>query len=313
MLALLASELPPNGREWAFEYKWDGVRAVYYQRPGRTRILARSENDITASYPELSALSAILKNRSMVLDGEIIALDDHHRPSFSRLQRRMHVQHPTKSLLADTPVFYVIFDVLFLDGKELIGQPYSIRRKRLEELDLSTPFSGIGPAHINRGKAMLKTAADRGLEGMVAKKMDSIYIPGFRSPNWLKFKVIQRQELVIGGWTPQEGAPGRVSSLLLGYYEGGNLNFAGRIGTGFTDEEHRRLAKKFKELETRNSPFHGPVSRVRGTTFLKPKLVAEVEYRRWPAGGLIQQGAYKGLRDDKDARHVVKEHPIDAV
>ena len=309
MLAVSGSALPANGKEWGFEYKWDGVRALFYHNPGAIRILARSGNVITESYPELEALGRLLKKHRVVLDGEVVALDERHRPSFAKLQRRMHVRHPSATLMADTPVFFVVFDVLYLDGKTLVDEAYSDRRKRLEGLELAGDFSGIGPSQVDRGKVMMKTAAERGLEGVVAKKLDSKYLPGVRSPNWLKLKVIQRQEFVVGGWTPQDGSPGRVGSLLLGYYDQGQLRFAGRIGTGFSDEEHRRLAKIFKRFESKSNAFDDPVSRMKGTIFLQPELVAEVEYRRWPDGGMVQHGVYKGLRDDKDALKVVKEHP----
>jgi bifunctional non-homologous end joining protein LigD len=313
MLALSASAIPANGKDWAFEYKWDGVRAVFYHKPGAIRVLARSGNVITDSYPELAVLGPLLRKHQVVLDGEIVSLDERHRPSFAKLQRRMHVRNPSETLMAETPVFFVVFDVLYLDGETLVDETYAVRRKRLESLELATPYSGIGPSHVDRGKVMLKTAAERGLEGVVAKKLDSKYLAGLRSPNWLKLKVIQRQEFVIGGWTPQDGSPGRVGSLLLGYYEEGQLRFAGRIGSGFSEEEHRRLSKIFKGLESKSSPFDEAVNRLRGTSFLKPELVAEVEYRRWPAGGMVQHGVYKGLRDDKDARKVVKEHAQQAI
>ena len=262
-------------------------------------------------------LAEALGSRTAVLDGEIVALDEADRPSFPLLQNRMHVNDPAaiRRLVDEVPVRYLVFDLLHLDGRSTIERSYLHRRDLLEQLTLVGPSWQVPPAHVGEGAAMLKAAREQGLEGIVAKRIDSTYQPGRRSPDWLKIKVIQRQEFVIGGWVPEGGNNlARVGSLLLGYYEPGRtagratkvLRFAGGVGTGFNEAWHRTLSGTLKPLTRADSPFADPVPR-RDAIFVEPILVAEIEYRRWPAGGMVHQGAFKGLRTDKDARKVVRE------
>jgi bifunctional non-homologous end joining protein LigD len=317
MLAILAANLPHDGKNWAFEYKWDGVRAIAYKDRATWRIESRNLLDITKRYPELLALRGALGNRTAVLDGEIIALDDSHRPSFPLLQRRMHVNDASQiaRLVKTVPIAFVLFDVLYLDGKSLVDEPYTTRRQILEDLSLTAEHVQLTPSHANRGEQLLNSARKNGLEGIVAKRLDSIYEVGRRSPNWLKIKIIQRQEFVIAGWTGEStGLANRIGTMLLGYHDSdGRLHYAGHVGTGLSSKDHTPLVAKFKKLARPTNPFVEklPAARKGGNKilFLQPKLVAEVEFRRWPEGGLVQQASFKGLRADKSAKQVVKEVP----
>ena len=310
MLATSTDHLPQPAGDYTFEFKWDGVRALAYIEPGRFQLQSRNQLDITHRYPELHALPDAVGKHRVVLDGEIVSMDDVGRPSFAKLQHRMHLQHPAEitRLAAKEPVFFVVFDLLYLDGKSLLEQPYKRRRQLLEELTLLGPFWQVTPAHVGEGESMLDTARRNSLEGIVAKRLDSPYTPGRRSPAWLKLKVIQRQEFVIGGWVPERsGIDGRIGALLVGVYDAARkLHFVGKVGTGLDGDDHRTLFPLLKQNATATSPFAEKVPRP--VQFVQPTLVAEVEYRRWPEeGGMIQHAAYKGLRTDKRAATVVKE------
>jgi bifunctional non-homologous end joining protein LigD len=309
MLAL-ASDLPASGKEWAYEFKWDGMRAICRCADATVRLSSRAGNDVTNQYPELQALGKALRRQRVVLDGEIIALDEYDRPSFPNLQHRMHVVKPTDALVAARPVVYVVFDLLYLNEESLLDEPFSKRRERLGKLKIDGPHWRLSPSYDDAGEPMLQTARETGLEGVVAKRLDSIYEPGRRQGSWLKIKVVLGQELVIGGWIPQEGSGGkRVGSLLMGYYDADHkLQFAGAIGTGFDAEAHAMLSAKLSRLQRAGNPFAEKLPK-KEAIFVRPTLVAEIEYRRWPAGGSIHQGAYKGLRTDKQADTVVKERP----
>jgi bifunctional non-homologous end joining protein LigD len=239
-----------------------------------------------------------------VLDGEIVAFDEHGRPSFERLQRRMHVRGPSaiRRLQSSMPVMYAIFDLLYLDGRSLIEMPYRERRERLEALGLSGPAWRVPAAHPGEGKLLLEATAKQGLEGIVAKRLDCRYEPGRRSGNWLKIKHIMRQELVIGGWIPGEGRrTKRIGALLMGYYEGSAFVYAGRVGTGFTEATLNDLAARLAPLRRDSSPFDRGPRLPREAEFVEPKLVAEVEFREWTEDGVMRAPSFKGLRDDKPA------------
>jgi bifunctional non-homologous end joining protein LigD len=271
---------------------------------------------MTHRYPELHVLGDALGSRPAILDGEIVALDENDRPSFPLLQRRMHVNGATdvQRAVRDVPIRYLVFDLLYLDGRSVTDRSYVHRRDLLEQLTLVGPTWHVPPAHVGgaEGEAMLAAAREEGLEGVVAKRLDSVYQVGRRSPDWLKIKVVARQEFVIGGWVPQSGTDlGRIGSLLIGYYEpsaGGKkvLRFAGGVGTGFDQRWHRALTSLLKPLIRDKSPFadHVPKS---AALFVEPLVVAEIEYRRWPAGGMVHQAAFKGVRTDKNPRQIVRE------
>ena len=303
--------LPRKDDGWAYEIKWDGVRAIAYSTPGELRLESRNLKEITASYPELGRLNRALSSHAAILDGEIVAFDEDGRPSFAALQRRMHVGSPTqvKRLAKDSPVTYMIFDLLWLDGHSLIELPYEQRHELLDALALSGE-SWQTPGHLEgRGRDVLKATAEQQLEGLVAKRLDAPYEPGARSSSWTKIKNVGRQELVIGGWLPGEGRrERRIGALLVGVYDrDGAFRYAGRVGTGFGDAELDRLAKLLAPLKREDSPFTAGESAPRGAVFAEPELVAEIEFTEWTAAGVLRHPSYKGLREDKDAREAVRE------
>ena len=308
MMARLG-ELPAKDDGWAYEIKWDGVRAIAYSEPGRFRLDSRNLNDITAQYPELRRLNRELSSHTAVLDGEIVAFDPDGRPSFERLQQRMHLtgEAQIRSRAQGYPVVYVIFDLLYLDGHDLMGLPYSDRRARLEELGLEGPAWQTPSHSIGGGKRLLAATAKGGLEGVMAKRLDCPYEPGKRGSHWIKVKTKQRQELVIGGWLPGEGRrSGEIGALLTGYYDGGEFRFAGKVGTGFGEKELAMLKRELAPLARDTSPFVGKQPQ-KGARFAEAKLVAEIEFTEWTKEGLLRHPSYKGLRDDKPAEQVVRE------
>jgi bifunctional non-homologous end joining protein LigD len=313
MLATLVHDVP-SGDGWAYEMKWDGVRAFVLvdgaSAEGRVRVTNRKGGDITAGYPEFAVLSEELGATEVLLDGEIVALDENSRPSFQLLQRRMHVRDPMalQHLASEVPVAFIVFDLLWRDGELLTGLPYSERRRALEALGAGGTRWQIPPASTERGDAALDTSRELGLEGIVAKRLDSRYESGRRSSSWQKIKHELRQEFVIGGWSPGEGwRSGRIGALLLGYYDrDGTLRYAGKVGTGFSEKELERLEGLLGPLEQDESPFVA-AGVPRTARFVEPRLVAEVRFTEWTAGGRVRQPAYLGLRDDKIARDVVRE------
>ena len=306
MLARLG-RLPADEREWSFEVKWDGVRAIAYAQPGRLRLESRNLNDVTDAYPEVRGLLLSLGMRDAVLDGEIVAFDEAGKPSFERLQRRMHVTSPSsvRRLTASTPVVYAIFDVLYLDGHSLMALPYTERRERLEALELSGPAWRVPAAHPGEGTRLLRATEAQGLEGVVAKRLDSRYEPGRRGGAWIKVKNVLKQELVIGGWLPGEGRRSeRIGALLMGYYENGRFRYAGRVGTGFTERTLDDLARRLKPLRRESSPFDAAPKLPRNAVFVDPRLVAEIEFREWTTERVMRAPSFKGLREDKAAGDV---------
>jgi bifunctional non-homologous end joining protein LigD len=309
MLARTA-ELPADDDRWAFEIKWDGVRAIAYSTPGELRLESRNLNDITDSYPELARVGRGLGSHHAVLDGEIVAFVD-GRPSFGALQQRMHVasRDTARRLAKATPVTYVIFDLLWLDGHSLMDLPYAERRERLDDLELSGE-SWQTPEHVvGHGADLLKASVEQRLEGIVAKRLDSTYQPGRRPGSWVKIKTMGRQEFVVGGWLPGMGRRREtIGALLVGVYESdGTLHYAGRVGTGFSDKELDRLSGLLAPLARESSPFDSGERPPREAVFCEPRLVAEVEFAEWTSAGSIRHPSYKGLREDKDPEQVVRE------
>jgi len=305
------SELPPDEDAWGFEIKWDGVRAIAYCSPGEVRLESRNLKEITDSYPEIGRIDRALGSHRAVLDGEIVAFDGEGRPSFGRLQQRMHVasREQARRLSKQTPVSYMVFDLLWLDGHSLMGMPYVERRARLAELGLSGE-SWQTPEHVvGHGSELLEASKEQHLEGVVAKRLSSAYEPGRRGGSWLKIKTFGRQEFVVGGWLPGKGRrSSTIGALLLGVYEpGGELRYVGRVGTGFTQKELKRLEGLLGPLRREGSPFGAGERPPRESVFAEPNLVAEVDFAEWTSVGNIRHPSYKGLREDKPAALVVRE------
>ena len=302
--------LPTDEERWGFEVKWDGVRAMAYVDDGRAAFESRNLLDLTPRYPELAGLAAALAGRRAVLDGEIVAFDDKGRPSFQQLQSRLNVGSPVaiRELAQRVPVCYVVFDVVWLDGDDLTKLTYEERRRRLEELALNGPAWQTPAYHPGDGEALLEATRERGLEGVMAKRLDSTYTPGRRSAAWVKVKNVRGQELVVGGWCPGEGRrENRIGSLMLGHYDGDRLRYAGNVGTGFTEKELDRLATVLEPLRRSTSPFDPPPGIRKRCVFVEPEVVVEVAFNEWTRDGTLRQPSYKGQRIDKNPREVVRE------
>ncbi len=332
MLASPASA-PPDGDEWAHELKWDGVRAIATLASGATRIAARRGTDATHRYPELAEIAAQLGGLDAILDGEVVALDDEGRARFQLLQTRMGLSDEgrIRQRAELTPVTYVAFDLPWLDGSSLLAEPYERRRELLLELGLDRHPNVTVPAHhVGDGAALMRVVRERNLEGVVAKRLGSPYRPGARSRDWLKVRHRRGQELVVGGWMPGEGSRGgRVGSLLVGHWDATpaeaealgrpqRLVYAGGVGTGFTQAMLDRLTELLGPLGREQPPFElGEDPRAKyaqrardrgaGPVWVEPELVCEVEFTEWTREGTLRQPAFKGLRDDKDPREVVRE------
>ena len=314
MKATLA-KLPADDEKWSYEIKWDGVRAVAYCEPGHVELESRSLRDITKGYPEVRKIAEALGGRSAVLDGELVTFDEQGRPSFQRLQRRMHLasESEIRRRAAEIPVVYMIFDLLYLDGRSLASSPYEERRAELEALELNADAWQTPAYHRGDGKALLEASRKQGLEGIVAKRLGSSYTPGKRSRDWLKVKNVRSQEVVIGGWLPGKGRrEGELGALLVGHYERDGkkrrLRYAGKVGTGFADADLKLLGERLEPLAQTDSPFEGRQPE-KAALFVEPELVAEVEFSEWTNAGTLRHPSYKGLRDDKPATDVIREEP----
>jgi len=305
---------PPRGPGWAFEVKWDGVRAIAYVSGGRVRLESRNLLDITRQYPEIGELGEAAGSREMVLDGEIVAFDDAGRPNFERLQQRMGLtsESVVKRRMKAAPVVYLIFDILYLNGHSTMTLPYRQRRQLLTDLGFGGPAWRVPGYHEGDGKALLEATKAQGIEGLVAKELESRYEPGRRTRTWVKVKNTLRQEFVIGGYTPGEGTRATtIGALLIGYYDGGTLHYAGKVGTGLTEEFMRKLLPVLQENAREQSPFVDGKP-PKGSRFIEPVLVGEVAFTEWTTGGMIRHPSFKGLRADKDPKSIGREVPAEA-
>jgi len=306
---------PPPGRlaEWAVEMKWDGVRALAFIENGRLRLVSRTGKDISATYPDLAPLGGAVAASQALLDGEVVAFTD-GRPDFEALQPRMHVSSADAAfrLSSMIPVTYLAFDALQLDGVALTARPYFERRKTLDAIISNGPRWLAPPNFPGPDLDAVRAASvANGLEGVVVKRLDSVYEPGARPGSWLKVKNQLTQEVVVAGWKPGQGnRTGLVGSLLVGVHSGtGALVYAGHVGTGFSDPVLRMLTRRLDALRRPDSPFDGPVPAeyARPAVWVEPRLVIDVTFDRWTRAGRMRAPAYRGLRDDKDPADVVRE------
>ncbi len=312
MLASAASGLPPSDGTWAYEMKWDGLRALAYTEGDRLRLWSRTGREITGAYPELQDMAAAVTADRAVLDGEIVAFGGAEWPSFEAMQLRMNLS-PAQSrlLVAEVPVTYLAFDLLSMDGRSLLDEPYSERRARLDALGLNGPHWQTPPSFADpAGPDVLAVSKQHGLEGVVAKRLASRYEPGRRSQSWRKIKNQRRQEAVVGGWKPGEGGrTGQIGSLLMGVQGPAGLEYAGHVGTGFTQQTLALLAQRLAPLRRDTSPFATlvPPEHARAAVWTEPLVVVEVAFTQWTSEGRMRAASYKGLRDDKDPADVVRE------
>jgi bifunctional non-homologous end joining protein LigD len=307
MLAALRPELPADDGNWAFELKWDGVRAVAYAGGGDLALISRNDKDMARSYPELGALTGMIRE-PVVLDGEIVALRN-GRPDFGLLQSRMHVQRPTDRLVRMTPVAYYVFDLLHRGDRSFLGEPYTTRRAALEELGLDESPVFTPPWWRGGGEAVLAASIEQGLEGVVAKPLTSRYVPGQRGI-WIKIKNVRHQEVVVAGWTPGEGRRSDlIGSLVLGLYDDHGLRYIGNVGTGFSERTLRELADRLAPLERADNPFDTTVPPLVSRTahWTEPELVGEVAFTEWTSDDHLRHPSWRGLRPDKRPEQVHRE------
>jgi bifunctional non-homologous end joining protein LigD len=305
--------LPRRSDGWAYEFKWDGVRAIVYVDGGRVRALSRNGKDLLTSFPELRQLGSFLGSTSAVLDGEIVALDETGRPDFGKLQRRLHVASSSTAAkrAKESPVSYLVFDVLYLVGRSTVELSYDERRHLLEALQLAGDTFATPPSFSDvPGRDLLAVSLERGLEGVVAKRRDSPYTPGQRTSQWIKVKNVRTQEAVIGGWTEGRGElAGTLGAVLLGIHDGDGLTYVGKVGTGFSDQARAELLTDLQGLAQDDSPFTSVLSRSETALahFVRPVLVGEVQYTEWTHDGHLRHPSWRGLRADKEPREVVRE------
>jgi bifunctional non-homologous end joining protein LigD len=304
-----AGELPTDDDNWAFEFKWDGIRAVSYVENGEIRFVSRNDNDLTGGFGELQAPAGFLGFGPAVLDGEIVAFDDTVVPSFQLLQPRIH--GPAASAVQRRAAAYLVFDVVFLHGTLLLDEPYSQRRLLLEQIGVEDIEGwAVAPSFPGPGVDVFGASIDQGLEGLVAKRLDSRYTPGRRSPAWIKVKHVKTQEVVLGGWTRGGGnRSGTIGALLLGIPGHDGLEYVGKVGSGFDFKELAMLGRRFAGLVADRSPFSTLLStaEARSATWVRPELVAEVTFTGWTNGGRLRHPVWRGLRLDKSPADVTLE------
>jgi bifunctional non-homologous end joining protein LigD len=298
MKAVLTDE-PFSDPDWIFERKLDGIRCLAHREGAEVRLLSRTDRSMNAEYPKVVEALEAEPSRDFVIDGELVAFDQRGITSFSRLQRRGRER---------VAIFFYVFDILRLDGEDLRPLPLRERKARLRSaLDFGGPVR-LTPHRNEHGEKLFREACARGLEGLVAKRVDSPYRSS-RSRDWLKLKCHAEQELVIGGFTAPQGSRTDFGALLVGHFEDDRLRYAGKVGTGFGHETLRALGARLRELERDESPFVDVHPIPRGTHWVEPELVAQIAFTEWTRDGRLRHPRYLGLRDDKPARDVVRERP----
>lgn len=309
MLAV-TGDLPPDDPRWAFEPKWDGVRVVACVGDGDVRLWSRLGNQVTVSYPELGVLPRLLSVPA-VLDGEVVAFDERGRPDFGLLQHRMHLTRPADVVRARqvASVTYVVFDLVHLDGHDTTGLPYRDRRELLADLDLERAGGVyVSPFSEGHGAAMVDTTVRLGLEGVVAKRMDSPYVPGRRVDTWRKMKHQHVRDVLVAGWLPGEGRrEGTVGAIVMALPDAaGVLRHVGQVGTGFSDQVLDDLHALLAAEETPTSPLAGQLEPAaeRVVHWVEPRRVAEVRYTNWTRDGRLRAAVWRGLRPDVDPAEV---------
>lgn len=301
-----AGELPHDEAAWAFEFKWDGVRAIADVDNGAATFWSRSENNMTVAYPELAGLGRDLGGGRTVLDGEIVALDEQRRPDFGLLASRIHIADPARAaeLAGHVPVTYFVFDVVMIGGTNAAGLEWSQRRRLLESLELDGAAWKVPPVFVGEGQATLDAARSLELEGVVAKRLDSLYREATRSSAWRKIKLIKRDEFVVGGWTEGSGnRAGSFGALLLGVHDGDEFRYVGSVGTGFSDQMMSEIGRLLEADARDDDPFDvGPDRPV--AHFVNPTVVAEITYGEWTRDLVLRHPSFMSLRLDRLAPEV---------
>ncbi|HEY3844433.1 MAG TPA: non-homologous end-joining DNA ligase [Acidimicrobiales bacterium] len=308
-----AGALPRDDSGWAYEIKWDGVRAITFVDGGRIRMQSRNDQELAPAFPEFREIGEVVGARPCVLDGEIIVMGEDGVPDFGRLAHRLHLTKAAsiKTQAAQSPASYVIFDLLHLDGHSLVDRTYDERREQLEQLTLSgTSFTTAESFRGVKGADILEATKAAGLEGVIAKARRSTYQPGRRSDQWIKIKNVRTQEVVIGGWTPGAGnRAGSIGALLLGVPGDKGLRYVGKVGTGFSEADRAELLDLLERARTTQSPFVPPsdVEERAIHYFVRPQHVGEVRFTEWTSAGRLRHPTWRGLRVDKAPEEVTIE------
>ena len=306
---------PFDGPEWLFEIKWDGYRAIAFITDGKVRLVSRNQNDLTQRYPELKHMAQLIKAKTAILDGEVVALDAEGKPSFSLMQQRTGFRPGGRRVAGnpDLPLLYYAFDLLYLDGYDWRRMPLEDRKNKLASLVISDDGVRYSDHYPEHGKALFEIAREKGLEGIVAKKRACFYEER-RSRDWLKIKIRHRLECVIGGYTEPEGSRTHFGSVVLGMYDKqGRLIHVGQAGSGFNQKSLGEISGVLKKIETKKNPFFGEVEALRKVSWVKPELVAEIEFAEWTEGTNLGSGpklrapVFLGLRDDKNPQECLLE------
>jgi DNA ligase D-like protein (predicted ligase) len=306
MLATLTETLPTEGK-WIYEPKLDGVRALIYVNGGTVRIYSRNRKPLNDAYPELvEALEPSVRGDA-VLDGEVVAFDPERGvTSFARLQQRMQLRDPVRARRSQVPIHLYLFDCLFYEGVDLTGLPLVDRKAVLRDVVWFDDPIRFTPHRTTGSAAMLREACAQGAEGILAKRADSRYV-STRSADWLKLKCVRQQEFVIVGYTAPQGSRERLGALLVGYYEGKSLRYAGKVGTGYDRRTLEYLYQRLVPLQRDTTPFSEGPSPAGDVQWVTPKLVAQVGFSEWTSAGLLRHPRFLGLREDKAAREVRRE------
>jgi len=306
MLATLTEELPARG-DWIYEPKLDGIRALVYADGGAVRMYSRNRNPLNDAYPELIEVLTGAVRGNAVLDGEVVAFDaERGITSFARLQQRMQLRDPVRAGRSQVEVHLYLFDCMYYEGIDLTGLPLLERKSVLKDIVWFEDAVRLTEFQPSGAEAMLREACDQGAEGIVAKRVNSNYITA-RSADWLKIKCLRRQELVIGGYTAPRGSRERLGALLVGYYDGEALRYAGKVGTGYDRRTLELLHQRLAPIHHATSPFSGGPRPAGDIQWVSPRLVAEIGFSEWTSAGLLRHPRFIGLREDKPARAVCRE------
>jgi bifunctional non-homologous end joining protein LigD len=291
--------------QWIFERKFDGIRLLAFRDGDTVRLRSRNQLPLENTYPEIVDALAAQDCRRFALDGEVVAFEG-RRTSFSRLQGRSGIHNAAAARASRIAIYYYVFDMPHLEGYDTTRLPLTWRKRLLRSaLTFHDPLR-LTAHRVGVGEKMYEEACRRGDEGVIAKRADAPYAAG-RSPNWLKFKCVRDQEFVVGGYTAPKGSRVALGALLVGYYDGTQLVYAGKVGTGFTDRVLRELREQLDALASDVTPFTGSQPKERDARWVKPELVAQIGFTEWTREGKLRHPRYQGLRNDKAAAEVVRE------
>lgn len=300
MLATLVDK-PFSDPDWIYETKWDGFRSVCFIEKGKARFVSRNQIEMTPQYPELANVPRQIAARDAILDGEIVALDEHGVPRFQLLQNRLRIRSGNYAPARSAQIVYFAFDLLFLDGHDLMSCPVVERKAQLEKILQPASFIRYSDHVEGEGEAFFREIAKFRLEGMIAKRANSKYVQK-RTSDWLKVKTVQRSEVVIGGYTQPRGARSHFGSLVVGLYRDNKLHYVAHVGGGFNERTLTQIYKLLQPLKTDQSPFAVKPKTNEPVQWLKPKLVAEMKFSEWTADERMRHPVFIGLREDKKAK-----------